>query len=167
MTPGHRVRPLDPTDHLRRPWRVHPLVAAEGLSLRDVWQVDAALPPGVTLAEWIEALRAERLGGPARGLFWLRRVLGRLLRLDPSAAGLRTVYREPEEHLLRIENRTVTALLHLSVADRRPRLAVYVRPRGWLGRIYLHAIEPFRRHLVYPALLEAGRRAALRLGTRG
>ena len=167
MPAGCRVLPLDPTDHLRRPWRVHRFAAAEGLSLHDVWQVDAELPPSVTLADWVEALRAERLGGAARGLFLVRRVLGRLLWLDPPVPGFRAVYREVDEHLLRIENRTVTALLHLSVADRRPRLAVYVRPHGWLGRIYLRIIEPFRRHLVYPDLLAAGRRAARRLAAGG
>jgi hypothetical protein len=73
------------------------------------------------------------------------------------------VYREPEEHLFRIANRTVTAFLHVSLADRRPRLAVYVRPNGRLGRVYMGLIEPFRRWVVYPGLLAAGERAASRL----
>jgi len=70
------------------------------------------------------------------------------------------VYAEAEEQLQRIENRTVTGYLHLSLAARRPRLAVYVRPRGRFGRAYLAGIEPFRRLVVYPQLLAAGRRAA-------
>ena len=42
-------RRMDPTDHLRRPWRVHALAAAEGLALRDVWEVAVPLPAGVPL----------------------------------------------------------------------------------------------------------------------
>jgi len=60
----------------------------------------------------------------------------------------------------------VTAFLHLSLVDRRPRPAVYVRPNGWLGRGYLWLIEPFRRWVVYPTLLAAGRRASARLDGR-
>jgi len=73
------------------------------------------------------------------------------------------VYAEPEEWLHRIDNRTVSAFLHLSLAGRRPRMAVYVRPRGRLGGWYLRAIDPFRRHIVYPSLVAAGRRAVRRL----
>jgi hypothetical protein len=54
--------------------------------------------------------------------------------------------------------------LHYSLVDRRPRLAIYVRPNGALGRCYMALIEPFRRGVIYPALLAAGARAATRLG---
>jgi hypothetical protein len=47
--------------------------------------------------------------------------------------------------------------------ERRPRLAVYVRPRGRFGRWYMRGIDPARRAIVYPSLLAAGRRAARRL----
>jgi hypothetical protein len=50
--------------------------------------------------------------------------------------------------------------------ERRPRLAVYVRPHGRLGRAYLRLIEPFRRWVVYPSLLDAGARAVDRLSPR-
>ncbi len=92
-------------------------------------------------------------------LFALRSALGRLLRLDVGSAGFEPVYAEPVERLYRIENRTVTALAHIALVDRRPRLAVYVRPHGQLGRAYLRAIEPFRRHVVYPSLIRAASRA--------
>ena len=65
-------------------------------------------------------------------------------------------YQDADEQLFRIANRTVTAFLHVSLADRRPRLAVYVRPKGRLGQVYMRLIEPFRRWVVYPALLAAG-----------
>lgn len=161
MTRGGRI---DPADHLRRPWRVHALAAAEGLALHDVWEVAAPLPTGVALARSVEVFRAEPRPLPSRALFGLRRALGRVFGLDRGSAGFVPVYQEPEEQLARIANRTVTAFLHVSLVDRHPRLAVYVRPRGWFGRGYLRLIEPFRRWVVYPALLAAGGRAATRLG---
>jgi hypothetical protein len=152
-----------PADHLGRPWRVHGLAAAEGLTLHDVWEVATPLAPDVTLAAWLEAFRQEPRPLSSRALFGLRAALGRLLGLDRGSAGFVPEYREEDEHLYRIANRTVTAFLHVSVVDRRPRLAVYVRPHGRLGRSYLRLIDPFRRRVVYPALLAAGARAAARL----
>jgi hypothetical protein len=160
-----RPRPLDPTDHLRRPWRVQALARAGALALHDVWEVDATLPPGATLAQWADAFRRERQGVATRALFALRGGLGRVLGLDRGSSGFSLVYAEPEEQLHRIENRTVSAFLHLSFAGRRPRLAVYVRPHGKLGRWYLRGIDPFRRAIVYPSLVAAGRRAVHRLTT--
>jgi acyl carrier protein phosphodiesterase len=93
----------------------------------------------------------------------VRAALGRVLRLDRGSAGFVPAYQELDEQLFRIANRTVTAFLHVSMADRRPRLAVYVRPKGRLGRAYMQLIEPFRRWVVYPAMLAAGSRAAARL----
>lgn len=154
---------IDPADHLRRPWRVHALAAAEGLALRDVWEVATPLPEGVPLARWVEAMRTEPRGLSSGALFALRRALGRLLGLDRGGTGLVPAYQEPEEVLSRLTNRTVTAFLHVSLVERHPRLAVYVRPNGALGRGYMALIEPFRRWVVYPALLAAGARAAARL----
>jgi hypothetical protein len=154
---------MDPADHLSRPWRVHALAAADGALLHDVWQVDAALSSRATLDRWIEAFRAERHGLASRGLFAIRLLLGRVLRLDRADSRFEPVYREPEEQLLRIDNRTVTAYLHVSLADRRPRLAVYVRTKGRLGEAYMRLIDPFRRHIVYPGLVAAGRRAVVRV----
>jgi len=34
-----------------------------------------------------------------------------------------------------------------------PQLAVYVKPRGWRGRLYLALIAPFRHLIVYPSLM--------------
>ena len=154
---------MNPADHLRRPWRVHALAAADGAALHDVWQIDAPLCPEATLERWIQAFREERQGLASRALFAIRRLLGRVLRLDRADSRFVPVYREPEEQLLRIDNRTVTGYLHLSLADRHPRLAVYVRRKGRLGAAYMRLIDPFRRHVVYPGLLAAGRRAVLRV----
>ena len=160
MSGGGRI---DPRDHLRRPWRVHHLAVGEGLALHDVWEVATPLAPGVTLAAWFEAFRGERRSLASRALFGVRAVLGRVLRLDRGGTGFVPAYQEPDEQLFRIANRTVIAFLHVSVADRRPRLAIYVRPKGRLGQAYMHLIEPFRRWVIYPALLAAGSRAASRL----
>jgi len=164
MAPGMAGGRLDPTHHLRHSWRVHAIAAAEGLALRDAWAVAIALPAGVPLARWVEALRTEPRGLPSRALFALRWALGRLLGLDRGGTGFVPVYQEPDEILSRITNRTVTAFLHISLVERHPRLAVYVRPNGAFGRGYMALIEPFRRWVVYPALLAAGARAAARLG---
>ena len=164
MAPGNAGGRLDPADHLRRPWRVHALAAAEGLALRDVWEVATPLPAGVPLGRWIEALRTEPRGRSSGALFALRRALGRLLGLDRGGTGFVPVYQEPDEVLSRIANRTVTAFLHVSLVERHPRLAIYVRPKGAFGRSYMALIEPFRRWVIYPALLAAGSRAAKRLG---
>jgi len=157
------MAPMDPADHLKRPWRVHALAAAEGLDLHDVWEVDAQIPASTPLERWIEALRRERRGAATRFLFGVRRAVGWVLRLDATGSGLAPVYAEADEQLFRIENRTVVAFMHLSLADRRPRIAVYVRPKGRFGMVYMRLIDPFRRAVIYPALLAAGGRAALRL----
>jgi Protein of unknown function (DUF2867) len=160
MPSGGRI---DPADHLRRPWRVHALAAAERLVVHDVWEVATPLAPGVPLAAWLDAFRRERRPLASRALFGVRGVLGRVLGLDRGSAGFVPVYQDAEEQLFRIANRTVTAFLHISLADRRARLAVYVRPKGRLGRVYMRLIEPFRLWVVYPAMLAAGSRAAARL----
>lgn len=163
MSPVGRI---DPSDHLTRPWRVHALAAAEGLALHDVWEVATPLPAGVSLARWVEAFRREQWPAATRALFAIRWWLGRKLGWDRGGAGFVPIYQEPEEQLSRIENRTVTGFLHLSLVERRPRMAVYVRPHGRLGHAYMRLIEPFRRWVVYPSLLAAGRRAVERLTPR-
>jgi hypothetical protein len=37
--------------------------------------------------------------------------------------------------------------------------AVYVKPVSWLTPVYMAVIEPFRRFVVYPAILRQIRRA--------
>jgi hypothetical protein len=125
------------------------------MRLKDAWRVEERLPEGATLDDLEAELRRHRVPPGAAALFGVRRLLAPLL--DRGSAGFVPVYLEPEERLYRIENATVTALLHVSLVERRPRVAVYVLPRGRFGRAYLALIEPFRRHVVYPALL---RRAA-------
>ncbi len=73
------------------------------------------------------------------------------------------VYALPTEYLSEIENRTVQAALHLGrvptgEGTSTVHLAVYVKPKGWLGRAYMALIGPFRRWIVYPAILRAAQR---------
>jgi len=87
----------------------------------------------------------------------------RSLVLPGSADGAFTVlYVHPGEALREIRNATVHAFLvqALEPTDSGYRLffAVHVAPVGRITRLYLAAIDPFRRWLVYPALLRHVRR---------
>ena len=146
---------------------MHALAAAEGLHLHDVWEVDAQIPASTPLERWFEAFRGERRGVATRVLFGIRWAVGWVLRLDAKGTGFRPVYAEAEEQLFRIENRTVVAFMHLSLADRRPRIAVYVRPKGRLGGLYMRLIDPFRRAVVYPDFRTRAARAPLACAERG
>ena len=135
------------------------------MRLKDVWRIDERLPEGATLDDLERELRGRRREPAAAALYGLRRALAPLL--DRHSAGFVPVYLEPAERLYRIENATVTALLHVSLDDRRPRLAVYVRPHGLFGRVYLAAIEPFRRYVVYPSLLRSASASVTALARAG
>jgi Protein of unknown function (DUF2867) len=85
------------------------------------------------------------------------------LRLAPSgpefdALPFTPVYLLDDEFAAEIVNRTVHAILHLGwVSDAaggyRGEMAVYVKPNGLLGTVYMAAIKPFRYVIVYPALI--------------
>jgi hypothetical protein len=73
------------------------------------------------------------------------------------------VYQFAEEALAETRNTTLHGWVCTALAPRgsgyRLYIAVYVRPVSWLTRPYLLLIEPFRRFLVYPAMLRRIRRA--------
>src|SRR4051812_9217739 len=75
----------------------------------------------------------------------------------------RVLYRFRHEQLSEIRNATVQGYVCLALAssgkDYRLYFAVYVLPVSWLTRPYLFVIEPFRRFLLYPAMLGRIRRA--------
>ena len=61
-------------------------------------------------------------------------------------------------------DQTVHAVMHLAWVDRghgryQGQMAVYVKPRGRLGKQYMAFIAPFRHWVVYPALLRQIERA--------
>jgi hypothetical protein len=77
----------------------------------------------------------------------------------------RVLYRFRNEQLSEIRNATVQGYVCIALIPTatgyRFFLAVYVLPVSWLTRPYLIAIEPFRRFLLYPAMLRRIRRAWL------
>src|SRR5260370_23519121 len=70
----------------------------------------------------------------------------------------RAVYRFENEQLLEIQNRTVHAAALSALVERadgyRFYFAVYVRPTTWIKPLYLGLIDPFRRWIIYPAMLK-------------
>jgi hypothetical protein len=73
----------------------------------------------------------------------------------------RVVYRFENEQLLEIQNRTVHAAalsaLLKSASGYRFYFAVYVRPGAWITSLYMGIIDPFRKWIIYPALLRSVR----------
>lgn len=68
------------------------------------------------------------------------------------------VFVTEDEYVGEISNKTVHGVIQLSWIDRgdgvhQGRMAIYVKPRGRLGRFYMKAIGPFRHLIVYPALM--------------
>jgi Protein of unknown function (DUF2867) len=129
----------------------------------------------------------------ARGLFAIRWGLGRLLGWDKPAetkttlsdrlpADLRSrpgpdfkqlpfisLYLLEDEWAAEVANRTVHAVMHIGWVKHgngggRGQMAILVKPNGRLGTAYMAAIRPFRRLIVYPALLREWRNATT---TRG
>ncbi len=69
-------------------------------------------------------------------------------------AEFRPVYRFNQEALWEVSNDTVHALMHLSCATgSSPELAVYIKSRGALTRLYMAAIWPARHAIIYPLLI--------------
>ncbi|HUR51536.1 MAG TPA: DUF2867 domain-containing protein [Mycobacteriales bacterium] len=84
--------------------------------------------------------------------------------VQEAAGGFVSLFRTEDEWAGEISNSTVHGVLQLTwVPDGKGawqgRLAVYVKPRGLLGRGYLALIAPFRHVVVYPALLRQVGRA--------
>jgi hypothetical protein len=68
------------------------------------------------------------------------------------------IYRTEDEWAAEISNSTVHGVMHLAWVERadgiyRGQMAVYVKPRGRLGALYMALIGPFRHLIVYPALM--------------
>ena len=70
----------------------------------------------------------------------------------------RVVYRFENEQLLEVQNRTVHAAALSALVKRedsyRFYFAVYVRQRTWITPFYMALIDPFRKWIIYPALLK-------------
>lgn len=82
-----------------------------------------------------------------------------LLEETGDFAQFQTVYAFENESLQEISNQTVHALLHLSWVPKSEttytvRMAVYVKTRGLLGKVYMPLIRPFRHWIVYPTIMK-------------
>ena len=70
----------------------------------------------------------------------------------------RVVYRFENEQLLEIQNRTVHAAALSALAERadgyRFYFAACVRQSTWITPFYMGLIDPFRKWIIYPALLK-------------
>lgn len=73
-------------------------------------------------------------------------------------ADFKPVYVLENESLAEIKNETVHAGLHLAKVpkgnDFTVQMAVYVKPKGSLGKFYMSLIKPFRLAIVYPAMMK-------------
>ena len=69
------------------------------------------------------------------------------------------LYLTDDEFAAEIANKTVHGVMHLSwVADEagdgyHAQMAVYVKPNGLFGNVYMAAINPFRHLVVYPPMM--------------
>jgi hypothetical protein len=78
--------------------------------------------------------------------------------LDFGALPFEPLYRTDVEFAAEISNRTVHGVMHLAWVEQNEgryqgQMAVYVKPRGPLGKGYMALIKPFRHWIVYPALM--------------
>jgi hypothetical protein len=115
------------------------------------WDEKVTLPiPGAT-----ESRIAERLPADLRGT-------ASSVSLAPLP--FEPVYLTRDEFAAEISNSTVHGILHLAWAPQPDgsfcgQMAVYVKPRGMLGRLYMPLIRPFRYAIVYPAMMRRIERA--------
>jgi hypothetical protein len=68
------------------------------------------------------------------------------------------LYRTDVEFAAEMSNRTVHSVMHLAWVDQgegryQGQMAVYIKPRGRLGKGYMALIKPFRYWVIYPALM--------------
>ncbi|HEV7527344.1 MAG TPA: DUF2867 domain-containing protein [Solirubrobacteraceae bacterium] len=78
--------------------------------------------------------------------------------LDFGSLPFDPLYRTGAEFAAELSNRTVHGVMHMAWVDQgdgryQGQMAVYVKPRGPLGRAYMALIKPFRLWIVYPALM--------------
>jgi hypothetical protein len=84
--------------------------------------------------------------------------------LDFGSGPFAPLYRADTEFAAELSNQTVHGVMHLAWVDRgegryQGQMAVYVKPRGRLGKRYMTLIAPFRHWVVYPALMRQIERA--------
>jgi hypothetical protein len=83
---------------------------------------------------------------------------------DFGALPFTSLYLLEDEFAAEIANRTMHGVMHLGwvpdgTGDYRGQMAILVKPNGLLGTPYMAAITPFRRLIVYPAMMRQIERA--------
>lgn len=109
---------------------------------------------------WDETLeRSTFVPGSIRERFAKREGLSFAQMPAPGTEEFVPVYEREEEFLAEIENATVHAAMHLGKVPAGDKytvqMAVYVKPKGVLGRCYMQIIKPFRLAIVYPAMMRS------------
>ena len=84
---------------------------------------------------------------------------GKAIKDNNTDLQFRAVYLFKNESLHELSNDTVHALIHFGWINKKnddytATLAIYVKPRGIYGQIYLKLIEPFRHYIVYPTMMK-------------
>jgi hypothetical protein len=174
--------------HTARPWRIHALMRDFRLEdvwalptpggpddLPRLVQQFAAGDPSRSSSAAVRTLFAIRwrlgalLGWDAARAPTLGERLPADLRDGPSgpsfdALPFSSLYLTGDEWAAEVANQTMRGVMHIGwvpdgTGGHRGEMAVYVQPNGRLGSAYMAAIAPFRRRIVYPAMLrEMGRR---------
>lgn len=160
---------LEIEEHHKHPFKVHEY--AQEFELLDLWQYPIEAESAEDFEVFLQihdlAEMAAETSPIVKALFAIRLGLGKIMGWDGDSAsdaiGFETVYREAQEVLMRTENGTVTALMHLSWVQLEngrytARMAVYAISKGALGRGYMALISPFRHLWVYPSLMKVGGR---------
>jgi hypothetical protein len=115
-------------------------------------------------------LRLEAEPQDADALSFVSRLTSEDRARSSAAAGTRSgmfrvIYRFENEVLLELHNRTVHAATASALAETangyRFYFAVYVANTSWITPLYMALIDPFRRLMIYPAMLKNIRAAWL------
>jgi hypothetical protein len=139
---------------------------AGSLPARALWRVRDRLGSWFDLGRVSAAAEDEAAGGlPIPGTRETS-LTGRLpADLRDTAADLKfeslpfaPLYRTDVEFAAEVSNQTMHGVMHLAWVDQgegryQGQMAVYVKPRGSLGKAYMALIKPFRHWIVYPALM--------------
>jgi hypothetical protein len=155
-------------------WAIELDGGGQGRSMRDVLAVFSfdALRSANILVDQLFRLRSwfgARMGWDEERSDWVAdSYVGRLTPIDRERSFVppgtpegpfKTVYAFDNEHLAELRNATVHAFTSLSLAPSGDGYllfwAIYVKPVHRLTRLYMLAIEPFRRWVVYPAVIRS------------
>jgi hypothetical protein len=184
-----RAMRIPPAEYLSLPLRAHELLSdvplydvtvvdlpggGAGRSLADVRALDSAAPssPAVSALFGLRRFLGRALGWDRRPMRAEESRLSQLSADDRRASSITPgtpagpfliLYVRPRESLAETRNATVHGWVCTALAPTasgyRLYLGVYVLRVSWITRPYLAMIEPFRRFIVYPAMLRRIRRA--------